>query len=415
MKKILPLLVVFVLMASGSLILASEPIKEVSNIKNDSTINVLMAEVNMDSVTSYIQSLQDMGTRFMIAPNRLQVAEWIRDKFLSFGVEHVRIDSTSCNTLINLWNLQYDTITWQYNVIATIPGAENTNEYYVVGAHYDNVVAPNGDPMVFAPGADDNASGVAALFEIARIFTEKEYHPVTNIELVAFGAEELMNFGNSGAQGYVANAIAQNMDIQLMLNNDMIANNNGPLWRIDVSNYYGCEWYTNMAEYIALTYTEIQPLLDNPSSSAGGDCKYFYQEGIPCVYFMEHDFNPYYHSEEDVIDHCEIDYCAEAIKISLGVLVAADDPIVRQADRPLVDKLKIYPNPATNWVNIQKGNSVEAMQYKIISLDGRTVQAGYLEKGEKQMLDIQHVPVGQYILQLLSEQELGTVKLVISR
>ncbi|MBN2174259.1 MAG: M20/M25/M40 family metallo-hydrolase [Bacteroidales bacterium] len=389
-------------------------------MKNDSVINVLLAEVNADSVESYIQSLQDMQTRFMISPNRLAVAQWIREKFISFGMEpeYVQIDSVICTTNINLWNLHYDTTTWQYNVITTIPGIENTNTYYVMGAHYDDVVAPSGNPMEFAPGADDNASGVAALLEAARVIADINYHPKTSIELVAFGAEELMNYGNSGSEGYVAHAIANEKDIHLMLNNDMIANNNGPLWRIDVSNYYGCEWYTNMAQYIALTYTEIEPLLDNPSASATGDCKYFYEADIPCVYFMEHDFNPYYHSVNDLIDHCEVDYCAEAIKISLGVLVAADDPIVGWDEDELNEDISVYPNPSPGSVNIVMDASINGenpVHFVISGYDGKEIKSGTLDCNEKRALDLGHIPDGLYFIRFIGKEKISVTRLVIRR
>ena len=60
---------------------------------NDSLIATFVAEVNVDSVESHIQFLQDMGTRFMIAPNRKSVAESIKEKFFSLGIQEVRIDS----------------------------------------------------------------------------------------------------------------------------------------------------------------------------------------------------------------------------------------------------------------------------------------------------------------------------------
>ncbi|HWC17037.1 MAG TPA: M20/M25/M40 family metallo-hydrolase [Terriglobales bacterium] len=66
------------------------------------------------------------------------------------------------------------------NLISTIPGGSRASEIVVIGAHYDTVLD--------TPGADDNASGVAALLELARIL--KRTHPARTVRLVAFVNEE---------------------------------------------------------------------------------------------------------------------------------------------------------------------------------------------------------------------------------
>jgi Zn-dependent M28 family amino/carboxypeptidase len=76
------------------------------------------------------------------------------------------------------------------NLIAEIPGEPRTNAYYVVGAHYDTVAG--------TPGADDNASAVAVLLELARIVAVRP--PPVPVRLVAFTLEEPPAF-NSDLQG----------------------------------------------------------------------------------------------------------------------------------------------------------------------------------------------------------------------
>jgi hypothetical protein len=386
-------------------------------VTSDSLIYSLMNEVNTDSIESNIQSLQDFGTRFMIAPNRKTIAQWIRDKFATFGIEDIRIDSILCSTSINFWNLHYDTTTWQYNVIATIPGSVNVNEYFVLGAHYDDIVAPNGDPMVFAPGADDNASGVAALFEIARIMILNNYLPKTNIEFVAFGAEELMYYGESGSQGYVLNAGATEMNINLMINNDMIANSLNTDWKIKVSNYTGCEWLTQMTEYVAETYTQIQPVVSEPANNADGDCRYFYQQDIPCVYLMENDFNTYYHSENDITDNCEFDYCAEAIKVSLGVLINADFPIVGTREKSLEYFVNLHPNPTSGAVivNLNKNLLFKNPIYQILSLSGSIIEMAKITSTDQYIVQFNNLPEGFYFVRITTDDFVKTFKVVVRR
>ena len=70
------------------------------------------------------------------------------------------------------------------NVVATIPGAASAGPVLVVGAHYDTAVG--------SPGADDNASGVAVLLELARVLAEET--AAASIRWVAFTLEESPHF-----------------------------------------------------------------------------------------------------------------------------------------------------------------------------------------------------------------------------
>ena len=394
----------------------SQNIQSPTSVLNDSLISYYTEQVNPDSIESYISMLENIGTRFMIAPNRKMIAEIVQNKFYSLGINIVRIDSFLCTTYIDLWNLHYDTTTWQYNVIATIPGISNSNKYYVIGAHYDDVVAPAGDPMVFAPGADDNASGVAALFEVARIFQGNEYLPINTIELVAFAAEELMYYGNAGSEKYVEKSIEDGMDILMMINNDMIGYTNVPPWKIRISNYVGSENLTWISEYVTESFTEISPVKLAASNEGEADCTYFVAAGIPSVYFFEKDFNPYYHTVSDIVNNCNIDYCAEAIKISVGVLVGIDDPTVDINESRRSLPFKIYPNPSSGILTIQfakKNIDEKLIEYSIFDLTGRKVSSDVLISNVTNKLNVSELESGIYILELTSDEETYSARLII--
>jgi hypothetical protein len=79
------------------------------------------------------------------------------------------------------------------NLITEIRGGERAGEIVVVGAHYDTVFD--------SPGADDNASGVAALLELARIL--KTQHPARTLRLVAFVNEEPPSFQSANMGSWV--------------------------------------------------------------------------------------------------------------------------------------------------------------------------------------------------------------------
>ena len=379
---------------------------------NDSLIEMYISQVNADSVESYMQYLQDMGTRFMMSPNRRNVAESIKNKFIELGADHARIDSFRCYTKINMGIIKYDTITWQYNVIGNIFGMLDVEHYSVIGAHYDDVIYPGGNPMEFAPGADDNASGVAALFESVRILSDNDFKPLYSIEFVAFAAEELMYSGNCGSQAYVDSSLAWGRGMELMINNDMIAYNEEE-WDITISNYSGCEELTGLAEQITLDYTSIEPLVHESSTEAFADCLYFYEAGVPCLYFMEEEFNPFYHSNNDLVENVSIDYCAEAIKITLALITKLQDTVLTETKELSEATYKIYPNPSDGYLKVLFDSSVpdDKAAYFITDIQGRMVKQGVVNS--RDIIDLRYLNKGLYFISLKVGNSISVEKIML--
>ncbi|MDY0112594.1 MAG: M20/M25/M40 family metallo-hydrolase, partial [Candidatus Syntrophosphaera sp.] len=157
-----------------------------------SDIAQIISLVSADSIRYNIQCLQDFETRYALADNRLQVAEWIKNRFISFGINDVQLQSF-------VWNN-----TDQYNVIATIPGTLYPEQYIIIGGHHDSITLNQDiEPLIFAPGADDNGSGSGGTLEIARVLMQSGYQPKCSIRFVTFAAEE---FGLWGSKYYASTA-----------------------------------------------------------------------------------------------------------------------------------------------------------------------------------------------------------------
>jgi len=274
---------------------------------NDSLIQQIVAQVNADTVRSYIQSLQDFGTRYYMAANRNKVAEWIKNQFLSMGYTEVKFDSFYYN---NIWNK---------NVIATLPSSSSSSYEVVVGGHHDAIT--NRTPMTKAPGADDNASGTAAVLEIARVLKKMNFIPETKINFMTFGTEEA---GLVGSWDYAQKAASASKKIKFMINHDMISTNPGtvPGSYVDINYYTGSEDYREIAKLCTQKFTQLKARNGSPNSG-GSDSYPFWSYGYPAVYFEENVFSPVYHTESDVISNCNIDYCAEIIKASCATLLSA--------------------------------------------------------------------------------------------
>jgi len=275
----------------------------------DSVISDVVREINVDSVRNFVQSLQNFGTRFLQAENRELVAIWIHDQFEKMGYTDIVIEE--------FWNMR--TQTWQYNVIATIQGSRDSEAVYVIGGHHDSI--SSGDPMTFAPGADDNASGTTAVLEIARVIMQSGYEPEATFKFVTFAAEE---YGLYGSFDFAEKAYNSGMNIKLMINHDMISHTSNLVENSDVDiNYYtGSEDFREMAKINTEKFTIINP--ENGSqNSAGSDSYSFWSYGFPAVYFEERNFSPYYHSPQDIIDNYSMEFCTEVIKASCATLISA--------------------------------------------------------------------------------------------
>jgi len=290
----------------------------------DSTIVTSLNQVRSDSLLSYVQSLQDFGTRFMIAPNRKQVATRIMEKFISFGLTEVRLDSFTCYTHVNAPPyFVYDTTTWQYNVEAKITGSVNPSCELVMMAHYDDCVSYS-DPMVAAPGADDNASGVSALLECARVISETGYQPGKTFVFLATAAEELMLVSESGAMHYAQEAAADGRNLSMVLNNDMISWNDST-WSLRVLNDTNSLITTDLVIQVINSYTTLNWYFDVIGTFA--DLSYFLEEGYEGIYFMEsvqNGFTPYYHTVYDLVENIDTAYLAEITRLNLGCFLFSD-------------------------------------------------------------------------------------------
>lgn len=285
-------------------------------IEFDQNVKVLVDNISADSLQKKVQWLENMGSRFGLNSNRKTVAKKIRDRFISYGYTDVRLDSFYVS-LIPYWGqIHYNT--WQYNVIAKLEGFSSPNSIYIIGAHYDSIIGNDGAYST-APGANDNASGVAATLEIARILKQQGFTPKSTIEFVAFAAEE---FGLYGSKDYALKASQKSQDIKLMLNNDMIAfwpqgNTNFSVNIIDYSN--STEDRRNAQQY-CLLYTSLSTINNNRYQKYS-DSYSFFLYNYKALFFTTNSNDPNYHTVNDLTSNCNFEVCKEITKINCAMLV----------------------------------------------------------------------------------------------
>ncbi len=270
--------------------------------------------VSSDSLESYVRWLEGMGTRFALADNHREVAVRIRDRFIAFGYLSARLDSFYLTRTYR--GIEYSS--WQYNVIAYLPGRED-DSICIVGAHYDNIVS-GGDPFTLSPGANDNASGVAAVLEMARIMKERRFRPKHTLRFTAFAAEELGLHGSLHQAGQDASAGNR---IKMMINYDMIAYLEEPSatpWLVNIIHYDNSEGLKNEAAELCAVNSTLVSYSDNTNYNRS-DSYAYYMNGFRALFFHQSDIESTYHTVGDVTSVCNFQYCREIVRASCALVL----------------------------------------------------------------------------------------------
>ena len=272
------------------------------------------AGVSPDSLGSYIGWLEGMGTRFALAPNHRDVAVQIRNRLRSMGYLDASLDSFFLTRVFQ--EITYTT--WQYNVIATVEGWE-PDSISIVGAHYDDYVS-GADPFTEAPGANDNASGVAAVMEIARLVKKNRFLPEHTIRFVLFAAEEL---GLHGSADYATKVAMAGEKVKMMINHDMIAYLPDPganPWYVNIIHYDNSIWLRERAAKLCAANTSLVAFSDNTSYKRSDSYPFFVAHYKALFYNQSH-IESTYHTTGDILSVCNLEYCAEIVKASCALVV----------------------------------------------------------------------------------------------
>jgi len=377
----------------------------------DTAMNTFLEEINPDSIKATIQWLQNYGTRYARDTNHKSIAIWLQQKFISLGYQNTILDSFLLIIHNNYPGFYTEDTTWQYNVIATLEGNVYPDSICIAGGHYDSM----SDSAFYgkaAPGADDDASGVAAAIEIARVFKKINLRPALTIKFIAFAAEEVMGYGSCGSQYYATRADSLGEKIKFFANNDMIAYEpSATNWHADFYCFSGMDWMKNQAVSACNQYTDITPNIIN--QNCPGDAYFFFHRGFQTLHFFEDVFNPYYHTINDVVEHLNMPYCAEMTKITMAILINEAHAVVgiNEPMAGLNPSLKIYPNPASNSMYIQ--NSLqEEVKMQIMNSIGEVVLQKVLTKGINET-NLSYLKSGIYLIQFRADEGVFQQKLII--
>ena len=310
------------LLLVGNITFAQSPIERALNTINrssaEATINFLASDelqgreagFHGSRVTSeYIVSLlQWMGVS-PLADSYFQPFDAYRKERQKKGRLEVHPDS-----IAKLKQEVHQKLTMR-NVLGMIPG-KNTKEYVIVGAHFDHLgIDPVLDGDQIYNGADDNASGVSAVLQIARAFLASGQQPERNVIFAFCDGEEKGLLGSK----YFVQTCPFLSQIKGYLNFDMIGRNNKPQQPKQVVYFYTAahpgfgDWLKEDIRKYGLQLEPDYRAWENPIG--GSDNGSFAKVGIPIIWYHT-DGHPDYHQPSDHADRLNWDKIVEITKAS---------------------------------------------------------------------------------------------------
>jgi hypothetical protein len=200
------------------------------SLHNNAQIEKIVSEISPANIEATIRKLVSFGTRHTLSdaesPTRGIGAarRWIREEFDRYSRESGGRLLVTEDEFMQPPANRVPKETKLVNVVATLPGimAESKDRILVVSGHYDSICSPLSDITCDAPGANDDASGTAAVMEMARVMSKYQFD--ATIVFMAVPGEEQ---GLLGATHWAEEAKKKNLNISAMFTNDIIGNTFG--------------------------------------------------------------------------------------------------------------------------------------------------------------------------------------------
>lgn len=194
-----------------------------SNAKPNAEIQKMIREISAKRIEADIRKLVSFGTRNTLSeqdnPTRGIGAarDWIFAEFQKISADCANCLTVEKQTFLQPKAPRIPEPTNLTNVVATLKGTTNPERVYVVSGHYDSMCSSPTDGKCDAPGANDDASGTAAVIELARVMSKRKYD-ATIVFMTVAGEEQ----GLLGARYFAEQAALSKMNIEGMFTNDII-------------------------------------------------------------------------------------------------------------------------------------------------------------------------------------------------
>ncbi len=379
---------------------AAQSLQAQSIVIRDKEISQMVKEISPDSLRSYIQTMVNFGTRNTLSTqtNKKRGIGAARNYVLAKFNEFAKQSAGRMSAIIDTTTLQpdkkrVDTTLLLGNVVATLKGTDaGDNRIFIITGHLDNMRTNVMNRIDDAPGANDDASGVAAVLECARIMSSRTFG-ATIIFMAVSGEEQ----GLLGSSFMAAKYRRENTNIEAVLNNDIMGSNNSngtgiinntqvrvfseglPFYEIEKNaksiRQLGLEndgKSRQLARYVKETgeryvdNLDIKMVYRNDRFLRGGDHTPFVENGFAAVRITEMNEN-YDHQHQDVriedgkqygdlIDFIDFEYLRKNTGINLSTLANLAKAPGMPADVK-IDVKKLGNSTSLSWKKPATGNA----------------------------------------------------------
>lgn len=308
------------------------PIGQVSNAQ----LYTLLNQVTANSLLNTIQTLQNFTTRHVNSTQGSATtgigaaANFLYSEFLKVQ------DASRGNfqAFLHPFTATYNgVVSNQNNIVGVINGTLPNTPAIVVGAHYDSRTDDLNDATSFAPGADDNGSGVAAVLELARVMSQ--IRPRATMIFVLFSAEEV---NRQGSKAFVRDYIQYyQIPVRVMINvdtvgsvDDRFGNVNDRELRVfsqgpDTSPSRDM---ARMIDFMTDNYSvdlKLQFVEEIDREGRFGDHFSFNEVGIPAVRIIEALEDTPHREGRDTIEYVEPEYLRKSVRTLATMILALSD------------------------------------------------------------------------------------------
>lgn len=415
---------------------------------SSSTIQSMIDSVSLSNLTAHIETLQAAGghwSRVNFTPGNDSAVAYIKRSFDAMPcLDSVALDTFFISSATPPLNVQP-----LANVVATITGKKDPTKMYVIGAHLDCSASRMGSSVwstqwktLHAPGADDNATGVAALLEAARILSDTSFgfHSDYTLKFVAFGAEEqgpAYSDHHFGSRHFAAAVKTSNETLLGEINLDMIGYNDSYLYQSIIANETSVSlWRSFLAANdtfnIGLGLNHAEYAVDPGASWS--DHASFWENGFPAICLIEYappwnngtfyKANPYYHTSSDTFETVNMELVKRITQATVATVSTLSSTVTGVVENnslqpPAVFSLsQNYPNPFNPTTNIKYQLPItNEVTLKVFDVLGREVATLVNERKSQGMYEVEwnaaKMPSGIYFCRLQAGALSETKKLVL--
>jgi len=325
-------------------------------ITMEKVVNAI-SQVDTNKMLESITALTNLGTRHSSSDQAQNASDKVAELYeaSASGISGATVTKKS---LAN-----YNTN--QQNVIATIPGTENSQPLVIIGAHLDSTHFQG--IITDAPGADDDASGIAVQVEVMRIIAEQGLTFQRTIEFHGYAAEEIGLWGSDDLATSYQN---QSKSVAGMLQLDMTAYSNTPndqtIWLAD--NQTSATLRRSLKDL--MTIYMGGNWMEATLTAGTSDHRSWNRIGFPAVFPFENinKHNPYIHTSQDTLANINnISLSGRFAQLTIAFL--AHYAGLNETSNTTVNDVLSAKNPDIT-VAIISAESTGSYQLAVSSIDG---------------------------------------------